>query len=58
MSDGRNRVVPHHARTGIVHRFTHLLLHVGLIAMDRTLFASWFLLPKLAVIQTLVSVVE
>lgn len=58
MSDGRNRVVPHHARTGIAHRFTHLLLHVWLITMDGALLASRFVFAEFAMIQTMIGIVK
>ena len=38
MLDGFNRMIPHHARTCIAHGFTHLLLHIWLIAMDSNIF--------------------
>ena len=58
MPDGFNRMIPHHARTCIAHGFTHLFLHCWLVAMNRTLLASRFLLAEFTMIQTLIGVVK
>ena len=58
MLDGCNRMIPHHARTCITHGFTHLFLHVRLVAMDRTLLASRFVFSEFAMIQTLIGIVK
>ena len=51
-------MIPHHARTCITHGFTHLFLHVRLVAMDRTLLASRFVFSEFAMIQTLIGIVK
>ena len=58
MFNGSNRMIPHHARTFITHGFTHLFLHVRLVAMDRTLLASRFVFSEFAMIQTLIGIVK
>lgn len=58
MFNGSNRMIPHHARTCITHGFTHLFLHVRLVAMDRTLLASRFVFSEFAMIQTLIGIVK
>ena len=58
MLDGCNRMIPHHARTCVAHDFTHLFLHVRLVAMDRTLLASRFVFSEFAMIQTLIGIVK
>lgn len=58
MSDGCNRMTQHHARTSITHGFTHLFLHVRLIAMDGTLLASRFLFTEFAMIKTLIGIIK
>ena len=58
MSDGRNRVVPHHARTCIAHDFSHQFLHVRLIAMDGALLASRFVFAEFAMIQTMIGIAK
>ena len=58
MPDGCNRMIPHHARTCVAHDFTHLFLHVRLVAMDRTLLASRFVISEFAMIQTLIGIVK
>ena len=51
-------MISHHARTFITHGFTHLFLHVRLVAMDRTLLASRFVFSEFAMIQTLIGIVK
>ena len=58
MFNGSNRMIPHHARTFITHGFTHLFLHVRLVAMDRRLLASRFVFSEFAMIQTLIGIVK
>ena len=58
MFNGSNRMIPHHARTFITHGFTHLFLHVRLVAIDRTLLASRFVFSEFAMIQTLIGIVK
>ena len=58
MPDGCNRMIQHHARTCVAHDFTHLFLHVRLVAMDRTLLASRFVFSEFAMIQTLIGIVK
>lgn len=58
MFNGSNRMIPHHARTFITHGFSHLFLHVRLVAMDRTLLASRFVFSEFAMIQTLIGIVK
>ena len=58
MFNGSNRMIPHQARTFITHGFTHLFLHVRLVAMDRTLLASRFVFSEFAMIQTLIGIVK
>ena len=58
MPYGKNRIVQEHARTGITHNLTYLLAHSRLIAMHRATSATGFILAKLAMLQTLVGIIQ
>ena len=58
MHDGHDGVVQEHARTRIAHHLTYLLTHGRLVAMHRTSGATGFVLAKLAMLQTLVGIIQ
>ena len=58
MPYGKNRIVQEHARTGITHNLTYLLAHSRLIAMHRATSATVFILAKLAMLQTLMGIIQ
>ena len=58
MPYGHDGVVQEHARTGISHHLAYLLAHGRLIAMHRTSGATGFVLAKLAMLQTLVGIIQ
>ena len=58
MPYGKNRIVQEHARTRIPHHLAYLLAHGRLVAMHGASGATGFILAKLAMIQTLVGIIQ
>jgi len=56
MFDGSNRVIQNHPRTSPTHHFAHSFFHLGAIAVDGALLASWLVFTKLASFQSCSSV--
>ena len=56
--DGHKGIVQEHARTGIAHNLTYLLAHSRLIAMHGATGAAGFGVAKLAMLQTLVGIIQ
>lgn len=53
MTQGQQRVVPQHPRTGVPHDLPHLLAVVSLVTVDRTLLTGGLGLAKAAMLQAL-----
>lgn len=58
MTNGGERMMPKHSWACIAHYRANLLTHSRFVAMDGALFAGWFLLAILAMLQTGVSIFE
>ena len=58
MPYGHDGVVQEHARTGIPHNLAYLLAHGRLVAMHRASGATGLVLAKLAMLQTLVGIIQ
>ena len=58
MPYGHDGVVQEHARTGIAHHLPYLLAHGRLVAMHWASGATGFILAKLAMLQTLVGILQ
>ena len=58
MHDGYDGVVQEHARSGIAHHLAYLLAHGRLVAMHWASGATGLVLAKLAMLQTLVGIIQ
>ena len=58
MPNGHDGIVQEHARTGIAHHLAYLLAHGRIVAMHRASGATGLVLAKLAMIQTLVGIIQ
>ena len=58
MPNGHDGVVQEHARTGIAHHLPYLLAHGRLVAMHGASGATGLVIAKLAMIQTLVGIIQ
>ena len=58
MPYGHDGVVQEHARTGIAHHRPYLLAHGRLVAMHGASGATGLVLAKLAMLQTLVGIIQ
>src|SRR5574344_1036266 len=53
-----DRMIQDHTGTGISHCLTYLLLHLRLVAVDRTLLARRFIFSELTMVQALIGIVK
>ena len=53
-----DRMIPYHTGSCIAHCLSYLLLHLWLVAVDRTLFARRFLFSELTMVQALIGIVK
>ena len=58
MPYGHDGVVQEHARTRIAHHLAYLLAHGRLVAMHGASGATGLILAKLAMLQTLVGIIQ
>ena len=58
MPNGHDGVLQEHARTRIAHHLPYLLAHGRLVAMHGASGATGFVLAKLAMLQTLVGIIQ
>lgn len=58
MPNGGERMMPQHSGPCIAHYRANLLTHSRFVAMDGALFAGWFLLAILAMLQTRMRIFE